>query len=154
MGFDWKIGVSLLSGLAAKEIVVSTMAVLNNPVAEVSADSAATADGPGGAALTKEAAVSDDTGGDDEEVDGTLVRSLQSQRYASGPKAGEPVYTPLVAYGMMIFILLYFPCIAAIAAIRKEAGWKWAVFTMFYTTGLAWVVSCAIYQIGSRVFGG
>ncbi|SUE34895.1 Ferrous iron transport protein B [Rikenella microfusus] len=154
LGFDWKIGVSLLSGLAAKEIVVSTMAVLNNPVAEVSADSAATADGPGGAALTKEAAVSDDTGGDDEEVDGMLVRSLQSQRYASGPKAGEPVYTPLVAYGMMIFILLYFPCIAAIAAIRKEAGWKWAVFTMFYTTGLAWVVSCAIYQIGSRVFGG
>lgn len=144
LGFDWKIGVSLLSGLAAKEIVVSTMAVLNNPVAS---DSTASILAPEQAALMEEA-----TAMADEEADGALVRSLQSQRYTSGPKAGEPVYTPLVAYGMMIFILLYFPCIAAIAAIRKEAGWKWAVFTVFYTTGLAWLVSCAIYQIGSRIF--
>ncbi len=148
LGFDWKIGVSLLSGLAAKEIVVSTMAVLNNPVAEVS-DSASLTLSPQDAALAEEAIAAD--GG---EVDGALVRSLQAQRYTSGPKAGQPVYTPLVAYGMMIFILLYFPCIAAIAAIRKEAGWRWAVFTVFYTTGLAWLVSFAVYQIGSLVIGG
>ncbi|WP_298063984.1 nucleoside recognition domain-containing protein [uncultured Rikenella sp.] len=83
-----------------------------------------------------------------------MIRSLQAQRYVSGPRAGQLVYTPLVAYGMMIFILLYFPCVATIAAIRKEAGWKWAMFTVFYTTGLAWLVSFAVYQIGSRVFGG
>ena len=50
---------------------------------------------------------------------------------------------------MMIFILLYFPCIAAIAAIGRESGsWKWAVFTALYTTGMAWIVSFAVYQIG------
>ena len=146
LGFDWKIGVSLLSGLAAKEIVVSTMAVLNTPVRS-SADTVALA--PVAAPLPDEAVEAESA-----EVDGQLVRSLQQQRYTSGPRAGEPVYTPLVAFGMMVFILLYFPCIAAIAAIRKEAGWKWALFTVCYTTGLAWVVSCLIFQIGSRVFGG
>ncbi len=131
LGFDWKIGVSLLSGVAAKEIVVSTMSVLNQPVS--------------GAAAGVSAAAEPEA---DTEADGALIRSLQAQRYTSGPRAGQPVYTPLVAYGMMIFILLYFPCIAAIAAIRKEAGWRWALFTVVYTTGLAWVVSGLVYQIG------
>ena len=115
LGFDWRIGVSLASGLAAKEVVVSTMAVLNNS-------------------------------GDDETM---LARNLQKQTYASGPKAGEHVYTPLVAYTLMIFILLYFPCIAAMAAIRREAGGRWALFTLFYTTALAWLLSLLVYQIGS-----
>ncbi len=131
LGFDWKIGVSLLSGVAAKEIVVSTMSVLNQPVS--------------GAAAGVSAAAEPEA---DTEADGALIRSLQAQRYTSGPRAGQPVYTPLVAYGMMIFILLYFPCIAAIAAIRKEAGWRWALFTVVYTTGLAWLVSGLVYQIG------
>ena len=115
LGFDWRIGVSLASGLAAKEVIVSTMAVLNNS-------------------------------GDDETM---LARNLQKQTYASGPKAGEHVYTPLVAYTLMIFILLYFPCIAAMAAIRREAGGRWALFTLFYTTALAWLLSLLVYQIGS-----
>ena len=115
LGFDWRIGVSLASGLAAKEVVVSTMAVLNNS-------------------------------GDDETM---LARNLQKQTYSSGPKAGEHVYTPLVAYTLMIFILLYFPCIAAMAAIRREAGGRWALFTLFYTTALAWLLSLLVYQIGS-----
>lgn len=148
LGFDWKISVSLLSGLAAKEIVVSTMAVLNNPVAEVS-DSTPLVLLPEQAALAEEAA---SVGTTDDEADGILVRSLQAQHYTSGPKIGQPVYTPLVAYTMMIFILLYFPCVAAIAAIRKEAGLRWAVFTVFYTTGLAWLVSLLVYQIGTRFF--
>ncbi len=144
LGFDWKIGVSLLSGLAAKEIVVSTMAVLNTPVAV--ADSA-------GSGVPDVAVQASDVEEESAEVDRALVRSLQNQRYTSGSKAGQPVYTPLVAYGMMIFILLYFPCIAAIAAIRKEAGWKWAAFTVIYTTLLAWVVAWGIFQIGSRLIG-
>ena len=49
---------------------------------------------------------------------------------------------------MTIFILLYFPCIAAITAIRKEAGRSWAAFTLFYTTGLAWLMSFIVYQVG------
>ena len=58
--------------------------------------------------------------------------------------------TPLVAYAYLIFILLYFPCIATIAAIKNETGsWRWAGFAAFYTTAVAWLVSMAFYQIGS-----
>ncbi|MFA7181932.1 MAG: ferrous iron transport protein B [Bacteroidales bacterium] len=109
LGFDWKMGVSILSGLAAKEIVVSTMGVLYN----------------GGA-------------GNDNN-DGSLISNLRNQES----------FTPLVALCFMLFVLIYFPCIAVIAAIKKESSWKWALFTMAYTTGLAWVVTFGVYQIGS-----
>lgn len=115
LGFDWQIGISLVSGLAAKEIVVSTMAVLT----------------------------------DSGENETTLSEKLQSQVYTQGPHIGEKVFTPLKAYTMMVFILLYFPCIAAITAIYKEAGRRWAFFTLFYTTGLAWILSFIFYQLGS-----
>ena len=58
--------------------------------------------------------------------------------------------TPLAAYAYLIFILLYFPCIATIAAIKNETGsWRWALFAACYTTLVAWIVSAAVYQIGS-----
>jgi ferrous iron transport protein B len=122
LGFDWKIGVSLISGLIAKEIVVSTMGVLYQ------------------------------AGGDAGEDSGTLVTSLRNEVYQQGPKKGEKVYSPLVAISFMLFILIYFPCVAVIAAIRKESNWKWAVFTMFYTTALAWIVSFVVFQTGSLLF--
>jgi len=123
LGFDWKMGVSLITGMAAKEIVVSTMGVLYQ--AEPGADETST----------------------------LLADKLQSHTYQYGEKKGEKVFTPLVAFGFMLFILIYFPCIAAVAAIKKEAGgWKWAVFTMVYTTLTAYVVSLLVYQIGS-LFG-
>lgn len=126
LGFDWQMSVSILTGLAAKEVVVSTMAVLagvdNEPAEEVEIM--------------------------DTQADHSLISSLQKQRHAYGVHAGELVYTPLVAYTFMIFILLYFPCVAAITAIRKEAGWKWALFTLFYTTGMAWVLSFVVYRVG------
>ena len=112
LGFDWKMGVSIVTGLAAK--VVSSMGILYHVP-------------------------------DAEENSQSLIESLQQQQYSNGQK----VFTPLVAYGFMLFILIYFPCMAVIAAIRKEAGWKWALFTIFYTTGLAWLVSFGVYQIGS-----
>ena len=119
LGFDWKIGVSIITGLAAKEIVVSTMGVLYH--ADFNID----------------------------ETSETLVDKLQQQEYTSGEKIGQKVFSPLVAYSLMMFILIYFPCIAVIAAIKKEGNWKWAIFTMFYTTGLAWLISFAVYQVGS-----
>ncbi len=113
LGFDWKMSVSLLSGVAAKEIVVSTMGVLYQA---------------------------------EDDGDNNLISRLQNEK----DQHGNPVFTPLVAFGFLIFILLYFPCIASIAAISKEAGsWKWAIFTVFYTTFLAWFVSLLIHQIGS-----
>lgn len=114
LGFDWKMGVSIVTGLAAKEIVVSSMGILYHVP-------------------------------DAEENTQSLAESLKSQV----DKQGNVVFTPLVAYGFMLFILIYFPCMAAIAAIKKEAGWKWAIFTMIYTTALAWIVSFCVYQIGS-----
>lgn len=119
LGFDWKIGVSILTGLAAKEIVVSTMGVLYQ------AD-------PG-----------------NNNSSGSLQNKLKEQTYAHGKSEGQKVFTPLVAYGFMLFVLIYFPCIAVIAAIRKESNLKWAVFSMVYTTAIAWLVSILIFQIGS-----
>ncbi|MFO7613386.1 MAG: ferrous iron transporter B, partial [Bacteroidales bacterium] len=120
LGYDWRMGVSLIAGSAAKEVVVSTMGVLYHTDAE-------------------------------EDVTG-LTHKLRAQVYTSGPKAGKPVFTPLVAFSFMIFILIYFPCIAVIAAIKKESGnWKWAAFLAIYTTALAWLAAFAVFQVGSLV---
>jgi len=120
LGFDWKMSISLLSGLAAKEIVVSTMGVLYQADENVQTHSA------------------------------SLTEKLQTQTYTEGPKQGEKVFTPLVALSFMIFVLLYFPCIGVLAAIIKESGhWKWGVFTVFYTTGVAWLASFVVFQVGS-----
>lgn len=120
LGFDWKMGVSILTGLAAKEIVVSTMAVLYQSGSE-------------GVDATQE----------------TLKHKLIEQKHNTGVLKGQQVFTPLVSIAFMLFILIYFPCVAVIAAIRKEANWGWAIFTMVYTTGLAWLVAFVVYQVGS-----
>jgi len=119
LGFDWKIGVSILTGLASKEIVLGTMGVLYQTDFSVNKSSA------------------------------NLHTKLQEQTYTSGPKIGKKVFSQLVAFSLMIFILIYFPCVAVIAAIKRESDWKWSVFTMFYTTILAWLLSFGVYQIGS-----
>ncbi len=115
LGFDWKMGVSLVTGLAAKEIVVSSLGILYNGEA-----------------------------GDNEHSQ-SLVESLRAQT----DTLGQPFFTPLKAYTFMLFILLYFPCIAAISAIWREAGCGWALFSVLYTTGIAWLVSFAVWQIGN-----
>lgn len=106
LGFDWKLGIGLISGVGAKELVVSTLGVL----------------------YTNE--------GDVENVN-------LSNRI--------PI-TPLVVLAYMLFVLIYFPCIATFAAIKQESGsWKWAIFTAGYTTGLAWLVAFTVFQIGSLI---
>ncbi|MBX3006875.1 MAG: ferrous iron transport protein B [Melioribacteraceae bacterium] len=119
LGWDWKIGVSIITGLAAKEIVIGSMGVLYQ--SDMSAD----------------------------ENSVNLKNRLQQQVFTSGPRIGEKVFSPIVAYSLMLFILIYFPCVAVIAAIKKEANWKWATFTMVYTTVLAWFVAFAAYQVGN-----
>ena len=108
LGLDWKTGVSLLSGVAAKEIVVSTIGVLY--------------------------AVDD---ADSEEGAVSLGRKLA----ASGD------FTTASALALLVFVLLYFPCIATIAAIRSELGW--AIGALCYNTALAWVVAWVVYQIAT-----
>ena len=115
LGFDWKAGASLISGMAAKEVVVSTLGILH-------------------------------TGTSGEEDDPELRTKL---REATTPD-GTLVFTPLAAISFLLFCLIYFPCAATIAAIKNESGsWKWAAFVVIYTTVLAWLVSFAVYQIGS-----
>ena len=61
--------------------------------------------------------------------------------------------TPLIAFCFLLFVLIYFPCVATIVAIKHESGsWKWAIFAAVYTTALAWVVSALVYQIGRLFF--
>jgi len=79
----------------------------------------------------------------------SLRRVLQKERAPDGRK----VYNPLVAYSLMVFILLYVPCIATVAVIKKETNsWRWPIFTVVYTTAIAWVASFIIYQ-GGRFLG-
>lgn len=113
LGFDWKISVSIVSGLAAKEVVVSTLGVLYTGDAD-----------------------------NQETLEARLLSDTQPD--------GSPTFTPLVVISLLLFVLIYFPCVATIAAIKEESGsWKWGVFSILYTTGLAWFVSFLVYQIGS-----
>ncbi len=118
LGFDWKMGVSLITGIAAKEIVVSTMAVIYHS-------------------------------NDESEDSYQLINQLRNEKY----KDGTPVFNKVTALGFMVFILIYFPCVAVVAAIKKESGsWKWALFTIGYTTTLAWILAFVVNQIGSLLF--
>ena len=75
---------------------------------------------------------------------------MKDQKYESGEHKGSPVFTPLVAISFMLFILIYFPCIAVVAAIKNESGnWKWALFLTVYTTILAYLISLMVFQAGS-----
>ena len=77
--------------------------------------------------------------------------SLKEKLQTATKPNGEHVFDPIVAYSFMLFILLYFPCIAALAAIKREAGTKWMIFEIFYTTGVAWLVSFIFYQVARMI---
>lgn len=106
LGFDWKLGIGLISGVGAKELVVSTLGVLYT---------------------------------NEEDVENVNL----SNRI--------PI-TPLAALAYMLFVLIYFPCIATLAAIKQESGsWKRALFAAGYTTVLAWCIAFVVYQLGNLI---
>jgi ferrous iron transport protein B len=118
LGFDWRMGICLVAGIPAKEIVVSTMGVLY------------------------------ETGKDNSKSRELLPEVLKSEVYFSGPRMGEKVFNRAVALSFLVFVLLYFPCIAVIATIKRESGsWRWALFTVFYTTAFAWIMAFVTYNI-------
>ncbi len=89
----------------------------------------------------------------DDGGDISLTKKLQQERYLSGPKQGQPVISVPVALAFLIFILIYFPCIGVIATIKNESGkLYWALFTMFYTTALAWVLSFTTLHLARLFF--
>ncbi|MCD6161992.1 MAG: ferrous iron transport protein B [candidate division Zixibacteria bacterium] len=112
MGFDWRLGIAIISGFAAKEVVVSTMGTVYG-VGEV------------------------------DEESGSLRDKL----------ASDPRYSKLIAYAFMVFILLYMPCMAAMAVFFKETrSWKELAFQIGYTTALAWLMAFLVYQ-GGNILG-
>lgn len=111
LGFDWKVGVGLVTAVAAKEVLVSTLGTIYS----VSASE-------GEAAALQDAL------------------------------AADTALSPLAAYSLMLFTLIYSPCLAALAVIRRETNsWKWMAFSFVYSTALAWVVSLGVYQIGTKL---
>jgi len=120
LGFDWRMGVSLITGTAAKEVVVSTMGVLYGSSQSHEKDKKA-----------------------------NLSAILQSEKYQEGSRVGQKVFSPLAGISFLLFILIYMPCVAVVATVKKESGhWKWALFLISYTTVLAWLLSFSVYQIG------
>ena len=132
-GFDWKLDMGLLAGVGAKEIVASTLGVLYSNNDSFSDDNDF-----------------NDEGGKYEILHRQITAEVARENGISYKKA-EPIAT-LTAYCFLLFVLLYFPCVATIAAIKGETGsWRWALFAAGYTTALAWIVSAAVFQIG-RLF--
>jgi len=122
LGMDWKMGVALITGVAAKEIVVGTLGVLYH--VEMNSENS----------------------------DVSLTKKIKTQTYKTGEKKGENVFNPSVALAFMIFVLLYSPCMGTLAVIKKETGtWKWAAFILFYTTTIAWAMSFIVYTV-SKLF--
>lgn len=123
LGFDWRIGVALLSGVAAKEVVVSTLGVLLQ------------------------------LGDDNDENSPALRERLHTVQWDSGELRGSRLFTPLTSLALLVFVMLYVPCIAVIAAIRRESNsWKWALFAGVYTTAIAYLGALLVYQLGSLFF--
>ena len=84
--------------------------------------------------------------------DNNLMQALQKARYETGKRKGELIFRWNTALAFLAFVLLYFPCIATITAIKNESGsWKWAIFAMTYTTILAWFAAFLIFQFGNFI---
>ena len=126
LGFDWRMGVGIVAGVGAKELVVSTLGVMY-------ADEEPVAVTPTSPSVTP-SEVEESPSGAETRLQKALVRSV----------------TPAAALAYMVFILLYFPCIATFVAIKNESGgWKWAIITAVYTILLACVAAFITFRIAS-----
>ena len=135
MGFNWKLDVGLLAGVGAKEIVASTMGVLYSNDDSFKDDSNFSSESGKYVKLHE------------------LITQDVAQLHGISYEKAQPVAT-LTAFCFLLFVLLYFPCIATIAAIKGETGsWGWALFAAGYTTALAWVVSAVVFQVGCLFIG-
>ncbi|WP_371372916.1 ferrous iron transport protein B [Sporomusa aerivorans] len=109
LGWDWRVGIGLISAFTAKEVLISTMGTVYNI-------------------------------GDADEGSVALQKAL----------AADGSLTPLSAYALMVFVLIYSPCMVVLAVVKRETNsWKWAVFSSVYSTALAWFMAFLIYQVGS-----
>ena len=107
LGFDWKMNVSLLTGLPAKEAIVSTMGILYH-------------------------------GSEDGEDGGRPLATVLRE---------DKIFTPATSWAFMLFVLLYFPCVATVSALRKEVGVRWAAFVVVNSLVLAWIMAFLAFRI-------
>lgn len=117
LGFDWKMGVGIVSSFIAREVFVGTMGTVYSV----------------------------------EDADEKKGQSQLSDKMKADvdPRTGRPIYSPLVAVCLMIYYVLAMQCMSTVAVVRRETnGWKWPLFQMAYMTGLAWVVTFCVYQLG------
>ena len=125
LGFDWRMGVGIVAGVGAKELVVSTLGVMyadDEPITDLSGSS------------TLSTSEAEESPAGETRLQKAFVRSV----------------SPAGALAYMVFILLYFPCIATFVAIRNESGgWKWAIITAVYTIVLAWCAAFLTFRIAS-----
>jgi len=120
-GFDWKITVGVLASFPAREVIIATLGTIYG------------------------------IGGDVDEGSGDLRRTLASDVWGEGPRAGQPVFTVPVALAVMVFFALCLQCGATVAVMAKESNWGWAVFAFCYMTLLAWAGAVLTYQLGTRL---
>ena len=158
LGFDWRMGVGIVAGVGAKELVVSTLGVMYADEEPVTAGGGFS----GGDAVEDVADEPVTAGGGDARDDdvGTnvvdeAVASVTDVTDSSGAdtrlqRALVKTVSPAAALAYMVFILLYFPCIATFVAIKNESGgWKWAIITAVYTILLAWVAAFITFRLAS-----
>jgi ferrous iron transport protein B len=121
LGFDWKMGVGLVSAFAAREVFVSSMGIVYS-MGEVENDTSHLAD------------------------------AMRQDKYVSGPRAGQFVWSPLVAVCLLIWFVLAMQCMSTFAIVRRETGgWGWPLFMLVYMNALAYIVCLVVYQVGSRL---
>ena len=181
LGLNWKAGVALLSGVPAKEIIVSTLGVLYSEGAPAAANTAAQPSGTieivaesGEMTDTAKLSINDLQNGKVAVIGGadgpTAIYIAETADGRPGLNPGIPAedaaadrdeetanlaqrltasgdFTHASALAFLVFILLYFPCIATVAAIGSEAGWRWAVASVAYNTLLAWLAAWAVYHL-------
>ena len=131
LGFDWRMDVGLLAGVGAKELVVSTMGVMYSQSEEDAvAEGDASDEADGSIAVA-------DPDSDDTQLQAALKRSVSKA----------------AALAFMVFVLLYFPCIATFVAIKNETGgWRWPILCAIYTILVAWLLAFAAYRIGLLIW--
>ncbi len=123
LGFDWKMGIGILSSFAAREVFVSTMSIVYSQARP--------------------------SGQDEKALNRKLQTVLQEQKFSTGQR----VYTPLRAITLMVFYVLALQCVSTVAVVRRETNsWKWPLFQWLYMGALAWLLAFATYQ-GGRLLG-
>ncbi|MEL6731958.1 MAG: nucleoside recognition domain-containing protein, partial [Bacteroidota bacterium] len=125
LGYDWKIGISVITSFAAREVFVSTMSIIYQQ---------------------------DDPAEAEDEDQGRL-RLVQRLQQEKNPETGQPIYSLATVLSLLIFYAFAMQCISTLAVTRKEAGWKWALIMVTYLSALAYFAAWGTHALVSFWMG-